>query len=370
MKTAVPLSKSPVLLSLLLAGLLLVACGGEVVDEEPPLRPVRSQVVQASGGERIRVFSGSARAGTESRLSFRIAGMVEEVNVVVGETVRAGQILARIDPTDFQLQVQEAEAGLAAATAAWRNAVAEYERVRALYENNNASRSQLDAARSAAESGEAQMEVTGNRLELARSRLGYSTLQAPVTGSVAAVPVEVNENVQPGQMVVRLNYGSMPEVRVGVPEVAISEIERGDGVSVSFDALPGRSFRATVTEVGVASTETGTTFPVIARLEESDAAIRSGMAAEVAFRFGDAEAAQRIFVPPVSVVEDREGRFAFVVESRGDGAAVVRRRPVTVGELTSEGLEVKSGLTLGELVVTAGVRRLSDGMQVRLVETG
>lgn len=347
--------------------LVVTACDQEPPAAEPVLRPVRYQEVVATGGKRTRTFSGVARAGTESRLSFRVAGTIERINATVGQEVTAGTVLARLDAKDYQLQVREAEAGVAQAEAALRNAEAEYNRVGELYENQNASKSQLDGARAQAESARAQVEGARNRLALARSQLDDTTLRAPVAGSVAEVPVEVNENVRAGQMVVHLSSGSRLEVEVGVPEVLIAQIREGEPVDVAFDALPGERFAAAVTEVGVAATGAGTTFPVTVRLTRSEPAIRSGMAAEVTFRLANGDSAARIVVPAVAVGEDRQGRFVFVVEDRGDGTAVVHRRAVEVGELTSDGLEVSAGLEDGEIIATAGVRRLTDGLAVKLL---
>jgi RND family efflux transporter MFP subunit len=347
-----------------LVALLLVGCAEEAVVEKA-IRPVRSQVVAASGASRVRSFAGVAKAGLESQLSFRVGGTVERVPARVGATVKRGQILAQLDPTDYELKVQEAVAGLAQAKAAERNAEADYDRVRGLYENNNASLRELDGARATAESSEAQVEAAEKRLEQARQQLSYSTLRAPVDGQVAAVDVEVNENVSSGQKLFLLTAGSDIEVEVALPGALIADIDEGQSAEVTFDALPGRRFSARVTEAGVAAVGTATTFPVTVRLEEADPGIRSGMAAEVSLEFGGGTASKRMLVPAVSVGEDRDGRYVFVFEEAGDGQGVVRRREVSVGELTADGIEILAGLTEGEVIVTAGVRRLSDGEEVR-----
>ncbi len=137
-------------------------------------------------------------------------------------------------------------------------------------------------------------------------------------------------------------------------------------MSVTFDAVPGRTFDARITEVGVTATRLGTTFPVRVRLTEADPAVRAGMAAEVAFRFAATAGRDLFVVPPVAVGEDRSGRFVFVVEPSDSGLGVVHRRAVTVGELTGDGLEILSGLSDGDRVVTAGVTRIQDGLRVRL----
>jgi RND family efflux transporter MFP subunit len=331
------------------------------------LRPVRTLQVFASGGTRQRSFSGIARSAAESRLSFKVPGTIREIPVEVGDSVEVGQLLAALDTEDYLLQVREAEAGLAREQAQLRNADASYQRVRLLYENNNASRSDLDGARALFESAEAAVRVAQQRLQSARLQLGYTRLSAATRGAVAAVYAEENENVLTGQQVLMLTSGSSLEVEVAVPEVLITLITEGDSASVVFDAVPGREFAATVTEVGVAAVGAGTTFPVTALLKETDGSVRSGMAATITFTFVSPGRRELFLVPSVAVAEDRDGRFVFVVEPTEEGSTgLVRRRPVEVGELTSQGLEVTEGLQDGDLLVIAGVSRIRDGLEVRL----
>jgi RND family efflux transporter MFP subunit len=345
---------------------VLAACQ-EAPEAERVLRPVRYEQVSASREARLRTFAGVGKAGFETQLSFRVSGTVERVPVVVGARVRRGHVLARLDTIDYELRVQEALAGLAQTQAAARNAEADYDRVRGLYENNNASRRELDGARANNESSQAQVVAVQKRLEQARQQLSYCTLRAPVDGTVASIDVEVNENVQAGQKLFLLTAAGDIDVEVALPELLIADIELGQRTQVRFDSLPGRSFEAAVTEAGVATLGTATTFAVTVRLEEADARIRSGMAAEVDFRFAVAGSQGRMLVATVAVGEDRKGRFVFVLDKR---SGTVNRRSVVVGELMSDGLEVLSGLEEGELIVTAGVRRLTDGERVLVQEPG
>ncbi len=283
-----------------------------------------------------------------------------------GDNVKAGALIARLDDIDYRLQVQEAEATLASLKAQARSSDANYGRVRALYENRNASANDLDAARAASESATAQVNRAEKAVELAKSQLSYATLRSPVSGSIAAVPIEENENVSPGQTVALLTSGSQLEVEVTIPEILISQIREGDKTTVSFDAIQSKVFPATVTEVAVAATGMATTFPVTVRLAEADESCRPGMAAEVHFTFGSRDGQKRIIVPTVSVGEDRQGRYVFVLEKLENGFANVGRREVSIGELTQEGIEILEGLQDGELVVTAGVTRIADGQRVRV----
>lgn len=348
--------------------LCLPACRDNAPPQEPLLRPVRSQTVQAVSGDTTRAFSGMAKAGQESRLSFRVPGAVLQIAVKVGDRVKSGQLIARLDATDYALQKQEAEAALANAKAQDRNAEANYARVRALYENRNVSRNDLDAARAASESSAAAVHASETRLELARSQLSYTRLTAPTEGAIASVPVEAGENVDSGKVVAVLTAGAIPEVIVAVPESLITGIERGSTVTVRFDATQQRTFAARVTEVGVAATTYATTYPVTVRLERADSAIRPGMAAEVSFTFQQGDnGGSRFVVPPEAVGEDREGRFMYILEPAQPDQSKIRRQPVGIGELTAEGLEIFTGLHNGDRIVTAGVALIQDGQRVKLL---
>lgn len=356
----------------LVGGLLMAfglgGCGQEVVEVKTPPRPVRSQRVLPISTTEPIALAGVARAGVESRLSFRVGGTVETVAVELGDQVQPGQVLARLDPADYELKLEEAEATLAQAAAATRQADSDYDRVRTLYENNNAAKSELDAKRALAESARAQLEAGQKRVEQARRQLTYTVLRAAIAGSIADVAIEPNENVGVGQNVFLLTGGARPEVVVDVPEMSISAVSKGLPVRVTFDALPDQIFSGRVSEVGVAVTGAASTYAVTAEIEDGVAEIRSGMAAEVVFELLRGPTAGRLAVPLVAVGEDGDGRFVFVVERRGDGTGVVRRRSVVTGELLGgDGIEVREGLEVGEEVVTAGVRRLVDAMEIKVL---
>jgi multidrug efflux system membrane fusion protein len=350
--------------ALILLSCGLLACASDEPTVEAPPRPVRTIIVEKYADTVPFILAGVARAGIESNLSFRVPGTVTALPAKVGARVARGQILGGLDPVDYELAVEEAKASVAQAEATLRQAIADYGRVRALYENNNAAKSDLDAGRARFESAEAQVDAAGKRLEQAQQQLGYAVLRAPVSGAVAAVDVEINETIAAGQTVVRLTSGDIPEIEVGVSEVTIRFIDAGMPALIRLDAFPQSTFAGTVTEVGVATIPGSSTYPVTVRLDESDQAIRSGMAAEVTFEIGSPDGSARLFLPPVAVGEDANGRFVFLVEDLGEGSGIVRRRVVTVGEFTRSGIEVLEGLSIGDVVVTAGVRRLIDGVKV------
>ena len=357
-------------------GIAILAAGFAAAACEPPppaapvIRPVRHVVAVASGADRSRAFSGIARAGAEATLSFRVGGAITRLAVEVGESVAAGALIAELDPVDFELALGEVEADLRQAEARSGNAEVDLRRVRNLYENDNAARTDLDAAMAAAASAAAMVESTAQRLDLARRQLGFSRLTAPVAGAISEVLVEANENVSAGTPVVVLAARGAPEISFAAPEALIREIHEGMTAAVAFDAIPGARFEGAVTEVGVASTGLGTTFPVAVRLDADPGEIRSGMTAIVELVFRDERAAPRFILPGHAVGEDQTGRFVFVAEPAGHGLATVRRRPVAVAGFAEGGLEVADGIEEGDLVVTAGLNRLLDGDTVRLGTPG
>jgi RND family efflux transporter MFP subunit len=345
--------------------LTISGCRDEPPAREAVIRPVRFEQVFISGGKRTRTFSGVAQAGQQIDLSFKIGGTIQRVAVKMGDSVKAGDMLAQLDPQDTILEMEEAEASLLRQEADARNAAANYQRIEALYESNNTSLSELDAARAKTETAQAAVRSAEKALELAKRKARYTQLTAPADGAVAEKSISENENVQAGQVVLVLSSGSRPEVQVSIPEVLIARVKEGAHVGVSFDALPEKRFDATVREVGVASTAGGATYPVTVRLDQTDEGIRPGMAAEVDFVFKDQSDRLRFLVPAVAVGEDIHGKYAFIVKPSGDALGIARRVTVTTGALTADGLEIFDGLTDGDYLVTAGVHKLRDGQKVK-----
>ena len=350
--------------------MIVGGCGQDdtVVAASP--RPVQYVEVSAGTGEDRQTYSGVTKSHVDAQISFKVAGTVLDRPVGVGDQVEAGQLLARLDARDYRVQVQEAQAALAAANAALRNAEANYERVSGLYENRNASKAELDAARADAESARAQVAAAREQRRGAQLQLSYTEVFAPQACTVAQTYVKVNENVTPTQPVIRLNCGECNETEAYLPETHIGFVSSGMPVQVTVDAFPGQTFNAAVTEIGVATGDAGTTFPVTAILTGECPSMRTGMAADLHFTFSMPDQEGRIEVPTVAVGEDREGNFVFVLE-QGDGTWTARRRAVVVGGITDRAaLIIADGLSEGELIATAGVRRIQDGLEVRLLENG
>ena len=181
--------------------------------------------------------------------------------------------------------------------------------------------------------------------------------------------VEENEYAGSGKAIVTLSTEENPEVEVSVPEDFVGRVDAGQRVEITFSSIAGRTFDGTISEVAYAAAGSPS-YPVTIAVNDETAAIRPGMAATVRFRFGELTGSRDslIVAPTASVSEGPDGRFVFRLEA-GDRADeyVARRIPVTVGEYTTSGFVVRDGLRPGDLVATAGLKQLIDGMPVRLL---
>lgn len=359
------------MLAVLACGLLLMACEDKAPELEKSYRPVQYMKAIPKANQITDTFSGVVEADLDARLSFRVGGTIIKRFVEVGDAVKSGTVLAELDNTDLEVSHQQSLAALQQAVANERNNHANYQRVIDLYENNNSSKSDLDSARAAADSAKAARIVAQKQSEAARLQLSYSELKAPQDCSVAEILADTNEAVSAGQGVVRVTCGACAKVKVSVPGQLIGQIKKGDETIVKTSAFSEKQFVAKVTEVGVAATSSGT-FPVEALLQGSCPGLRAGMSANLSFDFSDVKGssqANKLIVPYLSIGNDNEGTFVFVLQPVGGGIYKAERRAVTFISGSNNGAQITTGISEGELIATAGVRRLIDGMEVKLLET-
>ncbi len=348
----------------IMAGLCLAgSCRKAERQPTPVVRPVVTMSVRAAA-ERERRFSGTARAVSDTLLSFRVGGEIIELPVRTGRAVKAGDLIARLDPKDYELQLKQSQAQLKQAQAQFQQAWTEYERVRQQYEARIVSRSELEARQAVYHSAQAACDAAQKGCELAQQQLKYCELCAPLDGTIASVPVEAHQTVAAGQVVAALSVGGAMEMRLGLPEALVGKVKLDDLAGVVFDAVPEKRFSAQVSEIGI-EPDAGGAYPVKLRLLESDERIRSGMVGEAVFSFAGSGAGDVIVVPAVAVVaRPAGGHYVWVYQpDRG----VVVERDVQIGALTSDGLQVTAGLESGAIIVIRGVHQLQSGMPVRLL---
>lgn len=348
---------------------LLFACSESEQQTEVPLRPIRSIIIGQDLINSTKTFSGVSRSAQESRLSFKVAGTVSEIPVTVGDSIKAGSVIARLDSSTYELQRQQAQATVEQSRAAARNARAAYERTRSLYANNNVSLGELESARANSESASAQLQAANKSLQLADLNASYTALTVDVDCVLDSVSIEENENVQVGTEVARVNCSDELEVEVAVPESIISDFQRGKPAEIQFDAIRDISFKGTVVELGVDAGGVGSTFPVTVLINQQHPSLRSGLAASVSFNTADVDV-DNFLLPLSAVVRRSTGTYVYLVnpivstDETNKFIGEVSLRQVELGELQTGGVEVISGLGRGDRVVVAGVSFLREGLQV------
>lgn len=357
---------------LICALLLFTGCAETEPAYAPGPRPVKTMVVEPPQSDVDRSFSGMARASKDMALSFRVSGVLQELPVQMGRRIRAGELIARLDPMDFELKVMELEAQTEQARATFTKAKADYERFQALYSAESVSKSELDQVRAEFETAQAQLAAVGKSLELVRQQLSYATLTAPMAGTISEVPVENFQTVQSGQPIAILSTDDDLEFEVGLPDRLIHQIQPGDPAQVIFDVLPDRPFEAAVSEVGIAPGPVSV-FPVKLRLAEAAPQVRPGMIGMARFTFSNANTRPFTVVPVEAVFGLPSGEQAvWLVKPESDAnsgtiSGTVHRHPVIPGRLLPDGLQILDGLLGGETIVIRGAHRLEQGQEVRLL---
>jgi multidrug efflux system membrane fusion protein len=339
-------------------------CQKEQTETIEQLRPVRYMTITSEAMGRLRTFTGLSQSTQESRLSFKVGGTIIELPIEVGDKLEKGGLVGRLDASQYELQEQQSQAALVQVRAAYRNSESNYERVKGLYENNNASRNDLDAARANSESAQAQVRAAEKQQQIAKLSVEDSTLRAATDCTIASVDVEVNENVAAGSQVALVTCGHELEVIIAVPETLISSVKEGMGTTIRFNAIDENTFAGTVTEVAF-STRGDATFPVTIAIDAAHPDLRAGLAAEVSFSI-DRGTEATFILPLASVLNDSRGQFVYLAIPDGESEAVLERRMVELGELTTEGVEILAGIDVGDRVVTAGATVVRDGLRVRL----
>jgi RND family efflux transporter MFP subunit len=354
-------------LAALLCLTLLAACDRSPEPVPEPVRPVKTTTAVRTDSSKLWSFAGTAEDALATRLSFRVGGkIVEFPGNQIGRRFAEGEVIARLDPSDYELELRQAKANLEQVRANYVRAKADMERNSRLFERRVISRGELDQVEADFKSFEAQLNASAKQLDIARKRLGYTTLHAPFDGWIGEVEADLHQNVSAGQAIATYNAGRQMKMYISVPDTLISQVREGDEVAVVFDALPGRTMQGKVEEIGVES-GTGSTYPVKVYLDNADRMVRSGMSGHVNFTgLGQAKAA--FYLPPVAVLGEPDGAHAvWVVDPK---TSTVTRRDVTVGQLTPAGLEILDGINQGDVIVIRGVHSLEEGRKVRLIHNG
>jgi RND family efflux transporter MFP subunit len=344
-----------------LSALLLAGCEANTAPVAKIDRPVQVQRVAFVDAETRRDFVGVVQARYETDLGFRVAGKIVTRVVNVGDSVRVGDVVARLDPEDLRLQVQSAEAELAAATSNLAQAAADFERYSKLKTNGWASIADFDRKKAANDEAQGRLERARRALDLARNQLGYADLKADADGLITATLAEPGQVVAIGQPVARLAHRGEKEALVALPETWLAEA-RAAKATVQLWAERDRSFAAQLRELSPQADPATRTYAARFTIEDADDTVAFGMTATVMLtQAGDAKVAR---LPLSSILNRGSGPSVFAIDASG---ALVQR-PVTVDRFTEDVALVTAGISDGDRIVTLGVQKLEPGLKVRVIE--
>ncbi len=356
---------------LVLAGAALVASCAKTEPAPDPVRAVRTVTVSSQTAGGAYEYAAEVRARTESRLGFRVGGKILRRSAELGEVVKAGQVLAQLDPQDLRLGQDAARATVAVAQAAFDQNAADFKRYKDLNDQGFIGAAELERRESAVKTARAQLEQAKAQASVQANQATYATLAADVGGVITAIDAEPGMVVASGASVVRLAHDGPRDVVFSVPEDKVGLIKalaaQPGAFTVKLWGASGVPLAATVREVSASADAVTRTFLVKADI---------GSAASTGARLGQT-ASVHVLLPqtagvtklPLSALREEQGHSAVWLV---DGASMtVRSQAVQLAGADGNDAVIAGGLVPGQIVVTAGVHVLNPGQKVKFyVEPG
>ena len=337
----------------------LAACGAEQPVESP--RP--ALVVHPGGGAEaaLSAYAGEVRAREESPLSFRVGGNLVRRNVDAGARVQKGEVLALLDPGDFALQAQAAQAQLAAADADLVRARGDRDRYAKLVGDKLISQSAYDAQVAAYKAAEGQARAARAQMDVMRNQEGYSQLRAPRDGVIASRQAEAGQVVAAGQTVFTLAADGGREVAIGLPENRIRDFSVGQPVMVELWNAPGQRLPGTIREIAPAADAQPRTYAArVSLVGDAQQQVELGQSARVYVQENGSKAALKL---PLSAIQrGDEGRTTVWIVDPATGK--VRAQAVQLGRYGEASVPVLGGVKASDWVVAAGGHLLREGQTV------
>ncbi|MHB1200459.1 MAG: efflux RND transporter periplasmic adaptor subunit [Polaromonas sp.] len=341
---------------------LLAGCSQPAPPQEP-VRAVKVITVGVSAFSARREYAGEVRAQVESRLGFRVGGKIIRRQAELGQHVKAGQVLAELDPRDYKLAADAARAQVAAAATNRDMAAADFRRYKALQEQNFISGAELERRETTLKAAQAQLEQAQAQLAVQGNQARYAALVADVSGIVTAIEAEPGQVVAAGTPVLRIAADGVRDVVFSVPEDKVASIKVGAPVRIRGWAqsaeLPGK-----VREVAASSDPVTRTYSVKASIDTRESPAL-GATVYVLPENGGAVGATVIRLPTTALRQDGKATAVWVLDK---ATMTVKSQVIQIATADGNDAVVASGLQLGMLVVSAGVHVLSPGQKVSIYQ--
>jgi len=341
----------------LLLGTSALLAGCQAGDPPPPA--ARTVLVQEAGSAALSsgIYTGEIRARHEVDLAFRVGGKIVARLVDTGAEIKAGQPLARLDPTDLQLSAAASRAQLAAAESELTTTRADRERYAGLLAKKFVSQGAFDAKDNAFNSAQARLEQARAQHQISGNQAGYGTLSSEFPAIVTAVLADAGQVVSPGQAVLRIARPEEKEVAIAIPENRLAELKAAKNLQINLWADQQITLRGELRELSPAADPATRTYAARIRLINPPPEVRLGMTARVALSNA---ADSSLLVPLSAVIDLGQGPLVRVVKN-----GKVTSRSVRVAQFREDGVTITGGLQAGELVIISGAGKLVDGQDVQ-----
>lgn len=352
-------------LALTLTGALAFSLTSRAKTEDKPetVRPVRVQKIESGPTREVTMFSGDIRARFETPMAFRVPGRIARRHVDVGTSVRKGDLLAALDPTDYQLSVQNLRAQVASAEADFHFQITELARGAELLKKGFISKTDYDRRQNVHASAQAKLDQARAALAQASNQTDYTSLRALSDGVVTSIDAETGQVVAAGQTVMRIARLEEKEVVISVPENRLDEVRSADAIRVGLWAQPEKSYRGRLREISPGADPITRTYIAKVSVLDPDHAVQIGMTATVGVdrKAGDGKP----LIPLSALVARNDQTFVWVVDPV---AGTVDLAPVTLGTYHGNSVSIVTGLGNREYVVIAGVHKLFPHQKVTMLQ--
>jgi len=336
---------------ILLSFLALVAiwgCGSKAQPNAASNEEIPSVAVATIQSEELSdqiIASGLLASKTEIKLAFKTGGMIRKIYVQEGQSVKQGQLLAELDLSEIDAQVNQAKLGL-------QKALRDYDRVKKLFADEAATETNLSDAKTG-------LDVANQTVIAASFNQKLSKIYAPTAGKILRKISEQGELVTPFSPIFILGGGNGAfVVNLGLTDKQIVKTKIGNPVNVTFDAYPGENFKGTISQIAQTVNPMTGTFEVEVTLAPNSKQLISGFVAKANINPTGSKSSLMIPIEALAEADENKG-VVFVFEQ---GKAM--RRDIEIGAINGELVELKSGLALNEKVITKGGGFLSDGQKV------
>lgn len=334
---------------------------GERETEKENPTPVQVVEVKAVDLPYVVETVGRLTPDREVVLAAEVPGVIKSYDAEMGDVVEAGRLLVEIDPRDYELALDEAEANHVSALARYNASLKAYERARSLYPRKVISQERLDSAEAEFRIARAAMGRTSAMVDTAGERLKKTRVVAPFAGHIAARMVEVGQTVAPGTPLISLVNLEKIRVKVYLAESDYVHLDKNDRFSVMLDVLPGKVFEGRPDRIGVKADPRTNTFEVELLIDNKDFLLKAGLSARV--KLTTRVISSAVLIPESAVLYREDRKEVYLADDKGKAVL----RPVELGVTAGSDIQVVQGLKPGDRLVIVGGQYLSPGKPLKII---